>query len=146
MAVRTASLMMVIAQIGLLLGLLLTGPLVPQNRTWLILTCMGLALGCWARISLKTRHLPLFPEPTRETQLATSGPYRWIRHPIYAAVLLITLCLVLEHLTVWRVVLWGALSVDIWFKLNYEEKVLSIRFPEYQAYARRSKRLIPFIL
>jgi protein-S-isoprenylcysteine O-methyltransferase Ste14 len=39
------------------------------------------------------------PDLKANSILVTSGPYKFIRHPMYAAVLLITLAVVLNHLT-----------------------------------------------
>jgi protein-S-isoprenylcysteine O-methyltransferase Ste14 len=64
---------------------------------------------------------------------------------MYASLLLITLPLVLAELTPLRVATWLLLLGNLIVKLNYEERLLVARFPEYTSYQRTSKRLIPFI-
>jgi protein-S-isoprenylcysteine O-methyltransferase Ste14 len=64
---------------------------------------------------------------------------------MYSAVLLIALALVLGRLSVARVAVWALLLGVLLVKLDYEETLLARRFPEYTAYRKRTKRLIPFV-
>jgi len=77
--------------------------------------------------------------------LVTRGPYRLIRHPLYAAEEFAVIGLAMGRA-------WYAaipfilihLALQIW-RMNYEEGVLRSVFPEYADYARRTRRLIPGI-
>jgi len=81
--------------------------------------------------------------------LVTSGPYRYWRHPIYAAVLLFVWAGVLSH-GVDRVALGLAVVATLMtaVRIASEERLLRAEFPGeagYEAYARRTKRLVPFV-
>ena len=115
------------------------------SPAWVWLEILGVALGVWAVATMKPRHLSPFPEPSRDTRLVTRWPYRWIRHPMYLAVLAVTLALAIDRPTPARWVVWFVLLGDLLLKLQYEEALLTRRFPEYAAYRKRTKRLIPFV-
>ena len=77
--------------------------------------------------------------------LVASGPYRLVRHPLYAAQILLGLGWSLA-LGGWLTALYAvALGVLLSFKSSLEERRLVQRFPEYQAYQSRTWKLIPFI-
>jgi protein-S-isoprenylcysteine O-methyltransferase Ste14 len=75
--------------------------------------------------------------------LVTSGPYRWVRHPLYVAEELVIIELLLR--VDWR--LAGAiLATHIalqYTRTVYEERILTKAFPEYADYAARTARFIP---
>jgi protein-S-isoprenylcysteine O-methyltransferase Ste14 len=76
--------------------------------------------------------------------LVTRGPYRLVRHPLYLGELtaLLGVAVGSRHWPV-AVPLWvlcGGLQLA---RTHYEESALRAEFPEYESYARRTKRLIP---
>jgi protein-S-isoprenylcysteine O-methyltransferase Ste14 len=75
------------------------------------------------------------------------GPYRYVRHPIYAGGLLGAAGLVLVAWS-WQVALvWAVLLVSLWALLLLEERELLARLGDtYSAYNSRRRRLIPGIL
>jgi protein-S-isoprenylcysteine O-methyltransferase Ste14 len=76
-------------------------------------------------------------------QLVTSGPYRFVRHPLYLAELISTLGIFIAFASPWTgVVVLVQFGAQIRRMLN-EEQVLGAAFPDYAAYAARTRRLIP---
>lgn len=76
-------------------------------------------------------------------ELKTMGSYSIVRHPLYAAEVLMILGVVLAHGTAFAFgvgALWLVLQVR---RAQYEESVLRETFPEYADYARRVPMLIP---
>jgi len=130
-------------QLAIIATLLLTGPWIA--RTWLALEVAAGVLLFWAVAMMGLRKLQISPAVPADAQLLTRGPYRWIRHPMYTAVLLGMGALVLERLTWERAVLWLSLLAVLLSKLMFEESLLNTRFPDFAAYCRRTKRLLPFI-
>lgn len=102
----------------------------------------GAGFTLWAGRTLGSSLTP-FPRPRVEGVLVTAGPFRYVRHPIYAGILaaLVGLCLLVSPLGL--VALSGL--VALWVgKLRVEESHLHARFPEYADYARRVRwRLVP---
>jgi len=135
--------LLVALQLGLIAALFLTGPWVA--RRWFVLEFLGGLVLAWAVATMGLRHLRTHPDVAPGAPLLTRGPYRWIRHPMYAGVLVGTGALVLERFTWERAVLWLGLLGVLLGKIGLEESLLRARFAEYDAYCRRTKRLLPFV-
>ena len=123
----------------------LTGPLIASQPAWLAVELAGAALALWTVWTWRLGRFNVLPDVLAGARLVTSGPYRLIRHPMYAALLLGSLGLVGNAPTPLRIAIWIVLLIDFLFKLSYEEKLLAARFPEYPAYQHISKRLIPLV-
>lgn len=79
--------------------------------------------------------------PIRHRGLVTTGPYRYIRHPIYTAICLFTVPGVIAHWS-W---LGGAVVASALWRMFAEEKLLVRQYPEYSEYAANTWRMIPFV-
>lgn len=64
---------------------------------------------------------------------------------MYTSVLVVTLAWTLGSPLPYRILLWVGLVMTLSVKLRYEERLLMERFPEYEAYRRQTKGLIPFV-
>ena len=135
----------VVIQILFIILIGITGPIISNNIAILVGIAIGVFTMFWALWTMRLSNLNMMPDLKHKSILVTSGPYRVIRHPMYASVLLVTLMLVLNHLTLLRIVFWLVLVIDLHFKYLYEEKLLLKKFPEYMDYRKNTKRLIPFI-
>ena len=109
-----------------------------------IMMISGVSLGLWAVVTMKLR-VNIFPDVRNNQQLFTSGPYKYIRHPMYTAVLLVTLAWVLQRIDFVSVGMWLLLLLVLIEKLNYEEKLLLFKFKKYKSYMQKTKRLLPLV-
>ena len=78
-------------------------------------------------------------------RLVTSGPYRFVRHPLYVAEELAIIGISVQFFSLSTAFV---LAVQIAFQLrrmHNEETVLTESFPEYAAYRQRTARLLPGI-
>ena len=139
------SLLFVIVQFACLGLIALTGPLFPSNAVLLVLELLGIGLGIWAILAMRIGNFNIMPDPLKHSQLVTSGPYRMIRHPMYLAILLTTLPLIIYSFDIFRLAIWLVLLIDLIFKLIYEENLLSVKLVGYDRYIERSFRLFPYI-
>lgn len=106
------------------------------------LAVCGGALGVWSARSLGPALTP-FPRPTPMGSLVETGPYRRLRHPIYASGLLFFLGWSLFAGPV-ALALTAALAVLWALKARVEERHLHARFPAYADYCSRvRRRLVP---
>jgi protein-S-isoprenylcysteine O-methyltransferase Ste14 len=106
-----------------------------------LLTLIGSA-GAVVALSQLGRCFSIMAETRR---LVTSGPYRWVRHPLYAAEEIAILGLFMQFASVWTALLLFAQIVFQLRRMHNEEVVLSAHFPEYHAYRRNTARLVPGI-
>ena len=129
-----------------LIGLIaFTGPLWPPGWSLRAILAGGGVVGLWALQAMGLRQMEVFPEVPCQGKLIVLGPYRWIRHPMYTSVLLVALAWTLGSPLHYRKLLWVGLLVPLSVKLRYEERLLMERFPEYEAYRRQTKSLIPLV-
>lgn len=89
------------------------------------------------------KSLTAMPVPKLGGELSTGGLYRFVRHPMYASVLLFSFGMALHSGYVFRYVVTGLLMILLYFKSVYEEKYLAQIYPEYLKYAGRTPRFIP---
>jgi protein-S-isoprenylcysteine O-methyltransferase Ste14 len=110
-----------------------------------ILFLAGLGLAVWARVYLgRNWGMPMTQKD--EPELVTSGPYRYVRHPIYSGILLAMLGSALAASLYWLLAL-AILGAYFIYSATVEEKLMASSFPAtYQSYKTRTKMLIPFVL
>jgi protein-S-isoprenylcysteine O-methyltransferase Ste14 len=108
------------------------------------LCIVGLAFAVWARVTLgRSWAMPMAPHDNPE--LVTSGPYRYVRHPIYMG---------LSAMLIGTSLVYPVAAVPCLITIAYsvlaarrEERYMEQRFPDaYPEYKRRSKFLVPFLV
>ena len=105
------------------------------------LTLGAFCLGVYGLLYLR-RSLSIIPEARR---LVTGGPYRFVRHPLYAAEILAAVALVLARPGLWATLTLAPFIVVQMLRARFEEGLLTRSFPEYTWYAAHTSRLIPFV-
>lgn len=109
----------------------------------LLCTAVGLAFAIWARfyigqnwsgaVTIKVGH-----------ELICTGPYRWVRHPIYSGILLALLGTALQRGRVEDLVAVPLFAFGFWIKMRTEEQFMRRTFgDQYSEYTRMTGALIP---
>jgi protein-S-isoprenylcysteine O-methyltransferase Ste14 len=122
-------------------------PLPPAMQiTAAVLCAGGLILAIWARRAIGSNWSGIVTLK-RDHELVTGGPYRYVRHPIYSAILAMFLGSALAARHVGGLVGFVLCFASFWIKLRQEEALMMRHFPgEYPAYCARVKALIPFVI
>lgn len=110
-----------------------------------VLFACGIALAVWARLHLG-RNWGMPTTQRAEPELVTSGPYRFVRHPIYTGLLTAILGTALVNNLLGLIVV-AVLIAYFYYCGIIEERNLTATFPRaYPEYKSRTKMLIPFLL
>lgn len=109
-----------------------------------VLSVVGVAFAIWARVALgRNWGMPMTIH--EDPELVTSGPYRYVRHPIYTGVI----ALMVGTALIYPIALIPCAVVIVYTLISAlcEERDMRQKFPEaYREYRERSKMLIPFLL
>jgi protein-S-isoprenylcysteine O-methyltransferase Ste14 len=141
---RTRSIVSFVLLVVTLLVLIERGSILADSVLFGAAQIIAVAIMVWARVTFGHRSFHAGANPT-EGGLVTTGPYRYIRHPIYASILLFIWAGVLSHLSFIDAMLAVAATGFAFLRLLAEEHLVQVRYPEYTEYAARTKRLIPFL-
>lgn len=115
----------------------------PAGTGWL-LACGGW-LGAWSLMSNRPGNFNIRPLPRAGGQLVQSGPYRWIRHPMYSAVMLCGLACAWASRSVWAWPTLIALLAVLASKASVEERWMLTAHAGYADYRTRTRRFVPGI-
>ena len=96
-------------------------------------------------IGVLTHMGSIFPEPQPRARLVRTGVYAVVRHPLYTSVILLSFAWVLWWRSLPGLVPAGLTVVFLDAKARSEEERLRARFLDYQGYAKRVKRLVPWV-
>jgi protein-S-isoprenylcysteine O-methyltransferase Ste14 len=105
---------------------------------------LGTVIALMAAINLGKNLTPL-PRPKENTVLIQVGLYRFVRHPIYFGVIMLSIGwgLIQQSILVWLYIVIIAIFFDI--KSRKEEQWLVERFSTYAEYQGRVRKLIPWV-
>jgi len=108
----------------------------------LMVTACG--IGMWARRTLG-RHfsIHLTTDQGEGHQLVTSGPYRWVRHPVYTGDLLFQIAVPLITCTYEALVFAPIYFLIVRARMGTEERMLSEEYADYGPYMESTWRLFP---
>ncbi|MGE0815537.1 MAG: isoprenylcysteine carboxylmethyltransferase family protein [Vicinamibacterales bacterium] len=127
-----------------LVALGLTGNLLSRSLPVIAVQLAAVALNLWARASFAKGAFRVGAAPAGSS-LMRGGPYRLVRHPMYAAVLLFLWAGVAAHASALTMAAGLVVTVVVVARVFAEERLLSLRYPDYRAYARATWALVPFV-
>ena len=133
-----------LGMVGGLLGLVAMRGLFSASPLVISMQVAAALLMVWARLTFGRRSFHAVANPT-EGGLVTSGPYRYIRHPIYTAVCVFAGAGVAAHRSWIGALCGGAILGGAVVRMIIEEALIAARYPEYVQYKARTWRMIPYL-
>jgi protein-S-isoprenylcysteine O-methyltransferase Ste14 len=127
--------------------LIVTGPVFPNGPLLLTIYITGWGLGIWSILAMGIGNINAGPDPLPEGKLIRRGPYALIRHPMYAAILLVFFPLIFNHFTMFRLLIMLVLIINLFLKIRYEEQQMALSYcKKYREYSAGTWQLIPYVL
>ena len=111
----------------------------------LAILVLGLGFGIWTIRYNRLGNFNIRPEIKEGCELITTGPYRFVRHPMYTSVLLITLALAVATPTYLEWSSFMLLVMVLALKSVREERLWCEESTTYKEYMKKTKSFIPFI-
>ena len=119
--------------------------LLSWNPITIAIQVLAVALMLWARFTFGYRSFHGASNPT-EGQLMITGPYKYWRHPIYASIIYFIWASVIAYPYMLTIAVAITVTMALVSRALLEEYFLFKVYPEYEVYARRTKRFIPYIV
>ena len=145
MAVRILSVAAFAAMVAGLVWQYEVGGLFGPSPVGIAVQGLAAVLMVWARATFGRRSFHAAANPTAGG-LVTSGPYAFLRHPIYAAAIYFTWAGALQHRTPAVIGAATLVTAGSITRMLCEEQLLVVRYPAYREYMGRVRRVVPFIL
>ena len=109
-----------------------------------LITAIGISFSLWARLIIGTNWSGVVMIK-KDHKLIQHGPYSITRHPSCSG-FIVALAGTVITLNQWRGLIGFAILVPSFLsKISKEEKMLGKSFPEYGAYKKRTKKIVPFL-
>jgi protein-S-isoprenylcysteine O-methyltransferase Ste14 len=125
--------------------LILRDEVLARSSGAMVVQAAAVLLMIAARITFGRRSFHAAANPTAGG-LVTSGPYRFWRHPIYAAVLYFVWSTALDHHSASAIAAALLVTAGAAVRMYAEETLLVKTYPDYATYRARTARVIPFVL
>ena len=117
----------------------------PMAVSGAIIASLGVILAFSARAAIGRNWAPPATRRT-DTELVTTGPYAFVRHPIYGGILLMMIGTAIGLIPTWWLVA-AAAGIYFLYSARAEERFMTERFPDsYPAYRARTKMLLPLLI
>lgn len=108
----------------------------------LIPPALALVLTCWTFLHLKPGKFNITPELKENSNWISSGPFKFIRHPMYTALLIFSFHFILIDITTFFP-FWASLFFVLSMKAIKEEAALKLKFSIPESYFKSTGRFFP---
>ena len=115
-----------------------------KNLITIGIQLISISLMVWARFTFGLRSFHATANTTKG-KLITNGPYLFLRHPIYAALIYFFWASVISFPRIETITAVILISGGLFMRMIFEEKFLIVTYEGYAAYSKRTKRIIPFL-
>jgi protein-S-isoprenylcysteine O-methyltransferase Ste14 len=111
-----------------------------------IVYLLSAALTAWALAENRFAEAVSRVQDDREQQVCSTGPYAFVRHPMYSAILMWCVAVIMVLPSVWVALTSAVVAAAIVVRTALEDGMLARGLAGYQEYQRSVRwRLIPFV-
>ena len=148
MAASKKDILFVIAQFLLFAAYLFEIPALrlnfPDDADWvnLILAGLGVVIILISILQLN-KNLSIFPTPPKDSELVVTGLFNYVRHPIYSGILMTTFFMAIYLNSGYKLIIFLFLALLFYYKSDFEEAQLGIKFSGYNSYRASTGRFFP---
>ncbi len=107
---------------------------------------LGIGVFLYTLLFNRISNFNIIPDIKEDAKLVTTGAYRFIRHPMYFAVLITMFAPLTNSPNYINIAICTILTLTMFLKATKEEKLWHIESTEYKNYMQNTKMIIPFIL
>jgi protein-S-isoprenylcysteine O-methyltransferase Ste14 len=98
------------------------------------------------RVFLENSYASRIVEVTKDQKVISTGPYAFVRHPMYLGILIMYLAMPVALGSYWAIIPFLALPVILGIRILDEERLLRKELPGYKKYCQKTRwRILPFI-
>ena len=115
-----------------------------KNPISIIIQVASVVIMIWARITFGLRSFHATANTTKG-ELVTTGPYRWLRHPIYASIIYFSCASLISYPFIDTIAAVILIIGGLFVRMMLEEKSLRLTYDNYVEYSKHAKRIIPFL-
>jgi len=112
----------------------------------IVFLIVAVILLIWTALHNKLGNFNIVPEIKDGCCLIKTGPYKYVRHPMYTSVLFIALFALGYLFILWKVAIFALLIIVLYFKAKREENLWCLKTDEYKEYKQVTKMFIPFVV
>ena len=112
----------------------------------ILIFVLGIIVFLYTLLFNKISNFNIIPDIKKDAKLITTGAYRFIRHPMYFAVLITMFAPLTNSLDYINILICTLLTITMFLKATKEEKLWHMESIEYKNYMQNTKMIIPFVL
>ena len=115
-----------------------------KNPISIIIQACGVGLMIWSRLTFGVRSFNATANATKG-KLVKNGPYHFLRHPIYAALIFFFTASIISFPFIGTIAAVFLIVLGLFVRMILEEKSLLVAYGDYAEYSKKTKRIIPFV-
>jgi protein-S-isoprenylcysteine O-methyltransferase Ste14 len=124
--------------------------LLPKQSTvfvkfWWLLPLIAVFTALWIFTHNKVGNFNIVPEIRENASLVVTGPYKYVRHPMYSSLILFMVGIVLWKFCILNVVFLSMMIMAVFIKAYKEEKLWLRSDEAYKSYKISTKMVVPFL-